>query len=98
MGKLVSLSINIDKVDMSRVVHGKNGRYLNLTVSLNDQVDQYGNNVSTWQQQTKEERDAKADRNFLGNGRIVYDSQTGAGTQPHQHQYGGQQHGEELPF
>lgn len=97
MGKLVSLSINIDKVDMSRVVQGKNGRYLNLTVSLNDQVDQYGNNVNTWQQQTKEEREAKADRNFLGNGRVVYDSQTGAGTPPPQQQYG-QQQDEVLPF
>ena len=41
-------------------------------MSINDQVDQYGNNVSVWYEQSKEEREAKAERIYLGNGKVVF--------------------------
>jgi hypothetical protein len=73
MAQLVAISIDLTKIDKSKIVDGKNGgKYLNLTVSLNDDADQYGNNVSAWQGQTKEEREAKENRNFLGNGKTLW--------------------------
>jgi len=72
MAKLLSLSINVSKINKARLIQGKNGQYLDLTVSINNDVDNYGNNVSCWEGQKKEERDAKAERNFLGNGKVIW--------------------------
>jgi hypothetical protein len=72
MGQLLAISIDVTKLDKSRFVAGKKGTYANLTISVNDQDDAYGNNVSIWEGQTQEEREAKADRNFLGNGKVVW--------------------------
>lgn len=53
----------------------KGGRvYLDMTVGTKDEKDDYGNDASSWISQSKEERDAKEDRTFLGNGRVVFDS------------------------
>lgn len=79
MGKLISLSIDVKKIDKSKLYAGSKGTYLKLTISLNDEIDQFGNNVSCWEEQSKEERTAKVQRNFIGNGRVVFDGSTGAG-------------------
>lgn len=52
-GKLVSISINLDKIPAEFIKPGKNGgRYVNLDVWANDNEDQYGNShaisVNTW--------------------------------------------------
>ena len=51
-----------------------NEESVNVTISLNDTPDQYGNNASIWVSQTKEERDAKAPKVYIGNGKVIYDS------------------------
>jgi hypothetical protein len=78
MSKLIAISIDVTKLDKSKFVVGKKGTYANLTVSLNDEADQYGNNCSVWQSQSQEEREAKQDRNFLGNGKVVFDGDSKA--------------------
>lgn len=75
MSKLIAVSIDVTKLDKSRFVTGKKGTYANLTISLNDEPDQYNNDASVWEGQTEDERKAKADRNFLGNGKVVWSSE-----------------------
>lgn len=72
MSKLVSLNINLDKIDKSKIFAGKKGKYYSLTLSINDEEDQFGNTVSAWTSQTEEERKAKAERSFLGNGKTLW--------------------------
>ena len=74
MSKLLSISLDVTKINKSELVAGAKGTYLNLTVSINDEQDKFGNTVSAWQSQTKEQREAKENRNFLGNGKILFDS------------------------
>ena len=69
MATLLGLSIDVTKIDKSKLV---NGKYLNLTVSVQDETNQYGQNVSAYHEQTKEEREAKANRNYLGNGKVFW--------------------------
>jgi hypothetical protein len=69
MATLINASIDLTKVDKTKLVKGK---YLNLTISVNDNLDNYGNNVSLTIQQSKEERDLKASKTYLGNGKVVY--------------------------
>ena len=57
---------------LSLGLKGKDGKYKNVTVKIYDNTDEYGRNVSVWAEQTKEQRDAKEDRNFLGNGKDVW--------------------------
>jgi hypothetical protein len=76
MGQLINAQINKSK--LQGLVHYTNKRTneesVNITISLNDAPDQYGNNASIWISQTKEERDAKAPKVYLGNGKVIYDS------------------------
>ena len=72
MGALINLSLNLDNLDKSKVIKGKKGNYYNLTLSVNNETSQYGDNASLFDTQTKEEREAKAARNYVGNGKVVW--------------------------
>ena len=48
------------------------GSWKNFTASINDTTDQFGNNVSIYESQTKEEREAKAKKNYFANGKVVW--------------------------
>ena len=61
MGSLLSISIK-----------GKDGTYKNYTISVSDETNEYGQNVAMWIEQSKEERDAKKPRTYIGNGRVVW--------------------------
>jgi hypothetical protein len=50
----------------------ENGKGVSTTISVNENVDSYGNNVSMWISQTKEQRDAKESRSYVGNGTVVF--------------------------
>lgn len=50
----------------------KDGSYKNYTISINDLPDTYGRNVVVYESQTKEEREAKAKKTYLGNGYVVW--------------------------
>ena len=66
---IINFSINLDKIDKSKIITGKKGKYLNLTLDSNrDGEDQFGNTHYVYQSQSKEEREAKNDKNYLGNG------------------------------
>ena len=49
-----------------------NGSWKNYTASINDTTDQFGNNVSIYESQTKEEREVKAKKVYLTNGKVVW--------------------------
>ena len=48
------------------------GSWKNYTASINDTTDKFGNNVSIYESQTKEEREAKVDKKYLANGKVVW--------------------------
>jgi hypothetical protein len=48
------------------------GSYKKLTINISDTTNQYGQNISVYEEQTKEERDAKAPKNYVGNGKVVW--------------------------
>ena len=72
MGAVINFSVNLDKLDKSRIIKGKNGNYLNLTLSVNDELSQYGDNASIFIAQTQEERQNKAKRTYVGNGKVAW--------------------------
>lgn len=79
---IINMSINLNKIDKSKIIDGKKGKYLNLTIGANrDGEDQYGNTHYAFQSQSKEDREGKAEKNYLGNGKeFVFDNETKAET------------------
>jgi len=63
---IFNASIDLTKIEKSKINKGK---YLNISGFINDEVDQYGNNVAIIVSQSKEEREAKTPRVYLGNGK-----------------------------
>ncbi len=75
MSNIVNASLDLTKIEKSKIIKGKKGSYINVTMFINDENDQYGNNASVIISQTKEEREAKTPRVYLGNGRTVGNNQ-----------------------
>lgn len=48
------------------------GGYDKYTMSINDKQDDWGNNASVWIAQTKEERDSKTPKKYVGNGKVTW--------------------------
>ena len=70
MGKIINVKVDVTKLDKSKFFVGKKGTYANLTVAENmDGESEYGDTHYVYESQSKEERDAKTPKNYLGNGK-----------------------------
>lgn len=73
MSALINLSIRVDQLQKQKFVAGKDGKvYYNFTIAVNDEANQYGQNVSAYDSQTKEEREAKKSKLYIGNGNVIW--------------------------
>ena len=72
MASIIATSIDLTKIPKDKIIEGKKGKYLPITITLNDELDQFGNNGPVTVQQTKDERDAKQDKVYLGNVKVVW--------------------------
>ena len=69
---LISHYRSIKQLELLLEAAKKNGKGISTTISINDRMDNFGQNVGEWISQTKEEREAKASRIFTGNGKVVF--------------------------
>ena len=76
MASLLSVSINVADLPKEKFVVGKKGTYYNFTISVNDDTNQFGQNVSLFDSQTKEEREAKKSKSYIGNGAVIWSNGT----------------------
>lgn len=75
--KIISASIDVTKIDKTKLVEGKNGaKYLNIDIIVNDEKDKFGNDTGITLKQTKEERDSKAKKVYIGNGKTVWEKKS----------------------
>ena len=72
MAKILTGSIDLNKVPKEKIIKGKKGNYLNVSVVINDEKDQYDNDGFIAVQQSEEERKNKDKKVYLGNVRIVW--------------------------
>ena len=72
MASILKTSINLNAIPKDKIINGKKGKYLPITISLNDDLDQFGNQGPVCVDQTKEERDAKTAKTYLGNVKVVW--------------------------
>ena len=72
MASILKMSINLNEIPKHKIIDGKKGKYLPITVTINDEVDQFGNQGPVMVEQSKEERDAKVAKVYLGNVKVVW--------------------------
>lgn len=75
MSIIISASINLSKIDKTKIIKGEKGQYYNLDIIVNDQPNQYGRDVNISDSQTKEQRANKEKRTYIGDGKTVWKSQ-----------------------
>ena len=73
MSSLISFYLKKETLStLLDVVNKKGEKGVELTLSANDESNQYGQNVSGWVSQSKEQREAKKERFFVGNGKVFW--------------------------
>jgi len=86
MASIIKASINLTAIPKDKIFKGKKGSYLPITITLNDELDQFGNQGPVVVEQTKEERDAKAAKTYLGNVKVVWTNGTNVESAPRDNQ------------
>ena len=72
MSALINFSLDLSKLPKDKIVTTeKGGKWINLTASVNEET-RYGNNVSFSISQSKEERESKEPKTYIGNGKVVW--------------------------
>jgi len=82
MASIIKTSINLSDIPKEKIFVGKKGKYLPITITLNDELDQFGNQGPVVVEQTKEERDAKSAKTYLGNVKVVWTNGTNVSVAP----------------
>ena len=70
MASIINFSIDLTKIPKDKIIDGKKGKYLPVTLTLNDELDNFGNNGPVIVAQSKEEREAKTAKVYLGNAKV----------------------------
>ena len=82
MASIIKTSINLNEIPKDKIYVGKKGKYLPITITLNNELDQFGNQGPVVVEQTKEERDAKTPKTYLGNVKVVWTDGNNVNTVP----------------
>ena len=82
MASIIKASIDLNKIPKDKIYIGKKGKYLPITITINDEIDQFGNQGPVVVEQTKEERETKTPKTYLGNVKVVWTNGTNVGTAP----------------
>jgi hypothetical protein len=98
MSAIINYSLRVDKLPKEKFIAGKDGAvYVNLTMSVNDET-RYGNNASIYISQTKEENEAKKQRTYLGNGKVVWNNGSIVNAEKQVKEAVQEEVGSDLPF
>ena len=82
MASIIKASINLNEIPKDKIITGKKGKYLHISITINDEPDQFGNQGLVIVEQTKDESDAKAANTYLGNVKVVWTNGNNVDTAP----------------
>jgi hypothetical protein len=79
MAVLIAGYVSLEKLkQIVETLEMKKEKGFKFTAGVNDETNEYGQNVSFYAEQTEEQRKAKADRFFWGNGKVFWKNDAGA--------------------
>ncbi len=82
MASIIKASINLNDIPKDKIIIGKKGKYLPITITINDEPDQFGNQGPIVVAQSKEERESKTAKTYLGNVQVVWTNGENVATAP----------------
>lgn len=97
MASIIKTSINLNNIDKDKIINGAKGKYLPIVITLNDEVDQFGNQGPVIIEQSKEERESKAAKVYLGNVKVVWSNGQNVDAAPREGQQGAPAPGRQAP-
>lgn len=68
----------LKKEILQTLINECEGQGISITVATSDKSNEYGQNVTAYLSQTKEERQDKVPKRHIGNGKVFWVSETGA--------------------
>ena len=98
---MITLSICLSDLPKEKIQTANNGKkYINLVVDKRKEAGKYGETHTLYVSQSKEEREAKEDKKYVGSGKeYVYNGQHNNSTQSSGHQSKEQEQSNDgLPF
>tara|TARA_R110000823_G_C15941006_1_gene500482 strand:+ start:3108 stop:3419 length:312 start_codon:yes stop_codon:yes gene_type:complete len=72
MAGIINGSINLSDIPKDKIIDGKKGKYLPFSITIKDEIDNFGNQGPIIVAQSKEEREAKSDKTYLGNIQVAW--------------------------
>jgi hypothetical protein len=73
MSALLDIYIKKEKLEtLLKTLNAKGENGIGITVSVSDEANNYGQNTSAFVSQTKEQRDAKKEKFYIGNGKVFW--------------------------
>jgi hypothetical protein len=77
MASLADIYVKIETLEtLLKTLKAKNEKGINITVSQDDKTNEYGSNVSAYVSQSKEDREAKKNKFYVGNGKVFWTNGT----------------------
>jgi hypothetical protein len=103
MAIILKTSINLSDIPKDKIIEGKKGKYLPITITLNNEKDKFGNDGPVIVEQSMEERQNKEAKVYLGNAKVVWTDgvvpqPTPREGQPQPQQQSAPVAGDDLPF
>ena len=93
------LNLCLSDIDKSKIFTAKNGKkYLSVVVTERKEVDQWGNDLVAYVSQSKDERDSRAQKNYIGNGKTYGEKQTTVQPQEAPQPQPQEEETDDLPF
>jgi hypothetical protein len=78
MGAIIEIYIKAETLKvLSETVSKKGDKGVSITLSVNDEPNQYGQNVSGFVSQTQEQRNAKKEKFYVANGAVKWINENG---------------------
>jgi hypothetical protein len=72
MAIILNTSIDLTKIPKEKIVEGKKGKYLPITITVNNEKDNFGNDGPVIVAQTQDERTNKQAKTYLGNVKVIW--------------------------
>lgn len=102
MSSLNNIYIKVETLEtLLNVVKQKGEKGLSIDISISDETNQFGQNLTAYVSQTKEQREAKAKRYYVGNGKCFWTDgkiNVAKKTEVHQAEPVNQKDSDDLPF
>lgn len=76
MAGIINGTINLSNIPKDKIIDGKKGKLIPISITVRDEIDNFGKQGPIIVAQSKEERAAKAEKTYLGNVNVVWTNGT----------------------